>query len=81
MEEEVSKEKFKELYFQYAIPCGWTADQWNEVYAGKETARFFFTKPDTPESTRVFIVSDANSHRMFFLTEEAEESFFEFPEN
>lgn len=79
MEEEVSKEKFKELYFQYAVPCGWSEDQWNQVYAKKEGARFFYSEPSTPESTRVFIVSDSNNHRMIFLTEEAEESFFDFP--
>lgn len=77
MEEEVTKQKFKELYFQYATPSsGWTSDYWNEFFEMKEGARYFFTPPDTPESTRMFIISGDNKYRMVFLTEEAEESFF-----
>lgn len=76
MEEEVSKGKFKVLYFEYAKPnIGWTSDYWNQFYENEEGNRYYFTKPATPESTRMFIVSDTRKHRMVFL---AEESFFDY---
>ncbi len=79
-EQEITKEKFKELYFYYATPnSGWTEDYWNHFYENEEGKRYFFTKPDTPASTRMFIVSENTKHRMVFLTEEGEESFFDFP--
>ena len=80
MEEEVSKERFKDLYFKYATPnSGWTDDYWNHFYEQEEGKRYFFTKPANSESTRMFIVSGDNKHRLIFLTEDAEESFFDFP--
>lgn len=80
MEEEVTKEKFRALYFKYAAPnSGWTEDYWNHFYEGQEGKRYFFTRPETAESTGMFIVSEGIKHRMIFLTEEAEESFFDFP--
>ena len=80
MEEEITKEKFKELYFEYATPnSGWTEDYWKHFYEKEEGKRYFFTKPETLDSTRMFIVSDALKHRMIFLTAEAEESFFDYP--
>ncbi len=80
MEEEITKEKFRELYFKYATPnSGSTEDYWNHFYEKEEGKRYFFAKPETPDSTSMFIVSDAHKHRMVFLTEEAEESFFDFP--
>lgn len=80
MEEEVTKERFKDLYFKHATPnSGWTEDYWNHFYEKEEGKRYFFTKPATSESTRMFIVSGDNKHRLIFLTEDAEESFFDFP--
>jgi hypothetical protein len=80
MEEEVTKEKFKELYFTYATPhSGWTEDYWNQFYDRQQGDRYFFTKPETPEATRMFIMSGDKTHRMIFMTEESEESFFDFP--
>ncbi len=80
MEEEITKEKFRELYFKHATPnSGWTEDYWNHFYEKEAGKRYFFTKQETPDSTRMFIVSDGLAHRMIFLTEESEESFFDFP--
>ena len=80
MEEEITKEKFKYFYFKYATPnSGWTEDYWNHFYEKEEGREYYFAEPVTPESTRMFIVSDSTKHRMIFLTEEAEESFFDFP--
>ena len=81
MEREISKEEFKDLYFKYAEPeSGWTEDYWNSFYEKEEGKTYFFTAPETPESTRLFIVEDSHVRRMVFLTEDAEESFFDMPE-
>ncbi len=78
-EKEVSKSEFKNLYFKYSTPnSGWTEDYWNQFYEGEIEKRYFFTKPATPESTSMFIMSGGGEHRMIFLTEDAEESFFDF---
>ena len=80
MEEEVTKAKFKALYFKYATPnSGWTVDYWNQFYEAEIGKRYFFTAPNSPESVRMFIVSGDNKHRLIFLTEDSEESFFDFP--
>jgi hypothetical protein len=78
VEEEVSKEKFKELYFTYATAnSGWTKEYWNLFYESKEGIQFFFSKPDSPQQTRMFVITEGSKHRMIFLTEESEESFFD----
>lgn len=80
MEEEITKQEFKGFYFKYATPnSGWTEEYWNHFYEQEIGKRYFFTRPESPESTRMFIVSDVDKHRMIFLTEESEESFFDFP--
>jgi len=79
-EKEITKEEFKDLYFKYAKPdSGWTEDYWNHFYEKEEGKRYFFTKPATQESTSMFISSGGNERRIYFLTEEATESFFDFP--
>jgi hypothetical protein len=81
MDEEIDKEEFKKLYFRYATPnSGWTEGYWNGFYEKEAGKKYFFVSPATPESTRMFIISDSIKHRMVFLTEDAEESFFNFPE-
>lgn len=52
----------------------------NQFYEGEEGKRYFFSKPETPECIKMFIVSGNATHRLIFLTEEGEESFFDFPE-
>ena len=80
MEEEITKQVFRDFYFKYATPnSGWTEDYWNHFYECEEGKRYFFSQPESPESTRMFIVSDSEKHRMIFFTEESEESFFDFP--
>ena len=79
-DEEVTKEQFKDLYFKYATPySGWTEDYWNHFFERETGKRYYFRKPEMPEATRMFVSSDKDKHRIFFLTEEAEESFFDFP--
>jgi hypothetical protein len=79
-EEEVTKAAFKELYFQYATPhSGWTEDYWNRFYENEEGKKYYFSRPETPSSSKMFIITDSAKHCMVFLTEDAEESFFDFP--
>lgn len=82
MEREVTKQEFKNLYFKSAsLKNGWTKEYWDLFYEMEQNKQYFFCEPDTPEHTRMFIVSDSTKHRMIFLIEDAEESFFEFPDD
>jgi hypothetical protein len=78
VEEEVSKTKFKKLYFTYStVNSGWTKEYWDLFYEEKDGLQFFFSPPASPAHTRMFIVSKGPVHRMVFLTQEGEESFFD----
>ncbi len=83
---EVAKEKFKELYFKLGggSAAGWGPEYWNKFFEDNEIPgmKYLVQEPETPEHTRMMIVTDhsRNEYRLFFLTEEAEESFFDFPE-
>jgi hypothetical protein len=80
-EQEIPKSEFKKLYLRYSTPdSGWTREYWNEFFEAEVGKKYFFRKPDTPGSTRMMIVSDKDVRRMIFLTDDAEESFFGFPE-
>jgi hypothetical protein len=77
-EKEVSKEEFKKLYFQYAQPhSGWTADYWDKFFEPQTGKKYYFTTPTSPAENRMFIDEGKESTRLYFLTEEAEESFFD----
>lgn len=79
-EEEVSKEQFKKLYFKYATPVsGWTDEYWDRFFEHENGMKYFFSAPETPEATQMFIVTDAVNRRMVFLTEDSAESFFTHP--
>jgi hypothetical protein len=43
--------------------------------------KYLLEEPETPEHTRMMIVTDngRNEYRLFFMTEESEEYFFDFP--
>ena len=79
MEKEVSKSEFKKAYMKYRTDGdGWTDDYWQHFYENEEGKRYFLRIPESPQHNRLFIISDSNGHRMVFLTEEAEESFFDY---
>ena len=83
MEREITKQEFRDLYIKYgqsAKYSGWTEDYWDQFHEKETGKRYFFTEPTSPDQTRMFIDSGRDSHRMFLLSEEAEESFFEHPE-
>ncbi|MDQ1591109.1 MAG: hypothetical protein QOG71_1736 [Pyrinomonadaceae bacterium] len=76
---EVSKEKFKEIYFRLGggKRAGWTADYWQEFFEDKVKPgwKFMVEEPRSPKHVRMFIVTDAKAkeYRLFFMTEESEE--------
>ena len=82
---EVTKEQFKEIYFKLGggAATGWGLEHWNKSFEDDKRSemKYLLEEPETPEHTRMMIVTDygENEHRLFFLTEESEESLFEFP--
>jgi hypothetical protein len=80
-DQEVTKAEFKSLFFKHATPnSGWSDDYWQLFYEKETGKTYFYAKPQTPEYTRMFIISDSTKRRMIFLTEDAEEVFFDFPD-
>ena len=79
MDREITKQEFKSLFFKHGVAegsGGWTADYWEKFYE-HEDARYFVTERTSPDQVRMFISSGGGTHRIFFLSEEAEESFFD----
>jgi hypothetical protein len=82
---EVTKEKFKEVYFRLGggESSGWTADYWRKHFEGKAEPgwRFMVEEPRSAEHDRMWVVTDsqAKEYRLFFMTEQATEDFFERP--
>ncbi|MEZ5399397.1 MAG: hypothetical protein R2729_06985 [Bryobacteraceae bacterium] len=79
MEREVTKEEFKELFFRYGVAqpdSGWTECYWRQIHENETSARYFFTELTSPAETRMFITSGRGAHRMYLMSEEAEESLF-----
>ena len=83
---EVTKEQFKEIYFKLGggETTGWGLEYWNKFFEDEKRPgmKYLSEEPKTPEYTRMMIVTDygRNEYRLFFLTEESEESFFDFPD-
>jgi hypothetical protein len=80
MDREVTKQEFRELFFKHGVAHdsgGWTESYWDRFYEHEENARYFFTEPASPDQTRMFISSGQGKHRIFLLSEEAEDSLFE----
>jgi len=84
---EVTKEKFKEVYFALGggAATGWGLEIWNSSFENEKIPgmKYFLEEPETSEHTRMMIVTDygMHEHRLFFFTEESEESLFEFPDD
>lgn len=83
---EVSKEQFKEIYFKLGggESTGWGLDYWNSFFENEKrpAMKYMVEEPETPAHNRMMIVTDygTNEYRLFFMAEESEESFFEFPD-
>jgi hypothetical protein len=81
---QIGKGLFEELYFRRGgESSGWTADYWREAIEPYTELgwRFMVEEPRSAEHNRMFIVTDhkAMEHRMFFMTEESEDGFMEWP--
>lgn len=82
---EVTKEKFKEIYFRLGCGnhSGWTADYWRKFFEDevKPGWRFMVEEPGSPEHDRMWIVDDhgAKEYRLFFMTDESTENVFDYP--
>ena len=81
---QVSKDEFRAIYFQYAREAdGWTQAYWDQLYAAERTPpmRYCVELPQRPDQVRMMIVADfaVREHRLFFVSEEAEERLFDSP--
>lgn len=82
---EVTKEEFKEIYFRLGggRNLGWTSEYWEEFFENKVNPgwRFMVQEPASPEHDCMWIGTDngTKEYRLFFLTEESTESFFDYP--
>ena len=82
---QVGKGLFAEMYLRLGggSSTGWTADYWREVIEPNAGLgwKFMVEEPKSAAHNRMFIVMDpkAMEHRMFFMTEEAEDRFMEWP--
>ena len=78
---EVTKEQFKEVYLKLG---GGAPDYWDTFFESEKRPgmKYLLEEPRTLEHTRMMIVTDygSNEYRLFFMTEESEESFFDFPD-
>jgi hypothetical protein len=76
---EVTKEKFKEIYFRLGggKRSGWTAEYWQEFFENKAQPgwKYMVEEPRSAKHNRMNIVTDnkAKEYRMFFTTEDDEE--------
>jgi hypothetical protein len=76
---EVTKEKFKEIYFRLGggKKAGWSAEYWQEFFENKAKPgwKFMLEEPRSAKHVRMYIVTDnkAKEHRLFFMTEEDED--------
>lgn len=82
---QVAKGLFEDIYFRLGggESSGWTADHWRKViepYTGLGW-RFMVEEPRSAEHNRMYIVTDhkAKEHRMFFMTEQSDDDFREWP--
>lgn len=78
---EVTKDEFREAYFRYGRgEGGWTQDHWIRCFerAPERGMKYRVEDPASPDQTRLMVVTDyaAHEHRLFLLTEEAEERLF-----
>ena len=76
----VSRAQFKAIFLEHATrDQGWT---WDAFEPERPGMRYCYEPPESPAHTRLMVASDfgAKEYRLFFMTEEAEERFFDFPD-
>jgi len=80
----VTKARFKEMFFKHGREKdGWGASYWARFFEQEpeRPMKYLIEEPLSAEHVRMMIVSDyaVMEYRLFFMTEETEESFFRFP--
>jgi len=79
---EVGFEEFRRIYFERGggAATGWTEAAFQRFVAkeGRPSMRYLAEEPPSPAHARMMVVTDfaRREHRLFFLTEEAEERHF-----
>ncbi len=83
---EVSKDRFRAVFLEhgggYGRPGNEHADRvWADQYEGQVGWSYVVDEPDSPRHNRMHVSSSFGSrqHRIFFMTEEGEESSYDFP--
>ena len=80
MRKELTKIESKKMYMTYREDGdGWSDQYWEQFYEKQNGEQYFFEEPETPEHKRMFISKSQGSVHLFFMTLEAEESFFDYP--
>ena len=80
MSKELTKAEFQKMYMKYRTDGdGWSDEYWEHFYEHQKGGKYFFEAPETPEHKRMFINSSPGSVHLYFMTLEAEESFFDYP--
>ena len=80
MKNELTKMEFKKMYMKYRTKGdGWSDKYWEHFYEHQNGKQYFFEEPETPEHNRMFINSSHDSVHLYFMTLDAEESFFDYP--
>ena len=80
--QEVSKARFKAVYDEFGRGAdGWTPAYWQRFYETDRVPpmKYRVELPQRADQTRMMIVDDfgLREHRLFFLSEEAEERHFD----
>ena len=81
---EVTKKEFKAIFLKYGKrEDGWGKGYWNSHYRfpKKRNMRYLVRLPKNPKENRMMIVNDYSNNeiRLFFMTVDEEEAFFDFP--
>ena len=80
---EVTKEEFKRVYFRLGggNRTGRTKEYWQQFFEqeANEGWRFMVEEPPSRKHTKMWIVTDheTRQYRLFFMTEQSTEDFFE----
>jgi hypothetical protein len=72
-EQQVTKEEFRRLYVQYGQSRnrGWTQEYWDHFFENETSMKYVFTKPNSSTDDVMCIGGEKNTHRIYFLSEDA----------
>ena len=82
MMKQITKSEFVELFIKHATPAdsGWNPDHWKTLEKYHETeTKWMYQEPQSPQHDRLYLVCGCGENRMFFMTDESDEAFFDHP--